>query len=57
VNKPFKYVTSCVIMQKNGAGLHLATSTFWDQTTDNSITIRWENATMHAILSLYGVMM
>jgi dynein light chain Tctex-type 1 len=57
LNKPFKYVASCVIMQKTGAGLHLATSTFWDQTTDSSTTVRWENSTMYAILSIYGVMM
>jgi dynein light chain Tctex-type 1 len=55
LNKPFKYITSCVIMQKTGAGLHLATSTFWDQTTDSSTTVRWENTTMYAILSVYGV--
>jgi dynein light chain Tctex-type 1 len=57
LNKPFKYVTSCVIMQKNGAGLHLAVSLLWDQTTDGSVTVRWENATMHVILSVYGVML
>jgi len=25
---------TCVIMQKNGAGLHTASSCFWDNTTD-----------------------
>lgn len=43
-------------MQKTGAGLHLSTSTFWDQTTDSSTTVRWENTTMYSILSVYGVM-
>lgn len=55
-NKPFKYVSTCVIMQKTGAGLHLSASTYWDQTTDASTTVRWENTTMYAILSVYGVM-
>ena len=27
-------LVSCVIMQKNGAGLHTAASCFWDSTTD-----------------------
>lgn len=43
-------------MQKTGAGLHLAASTYWDQTTDSSVTVRWENTTMYAIISVYGVM-
>ena len=34
LNKPFKYVVTCVIMQKNGAGLHTASSCYWDNTTD-----------------------
>ena len=34
LNKPFKYIVTAVIMQKNGAGLHTATSCFWDNTTD-----------------------
>ena len=27
-------LVTCVIMQKNGAGLHTASSCFWDNTTD-----------------------
>jgi len=40
LNKPFKYIVSCVIIQKNGAGLHTASSCFWDSTTDGSCTVR-----------------
>ena len=40
-NKPFKYIASCVIMQKNGAGLHTSSSCFWDNTTDGSCTVRY----------------
>ena len=40
LNKPFKYIVSCVIMQKNGAVLHTASSCFWDNTTDGSCTVR-----------------
>ena len=28
LQKPFKYIVTCVIMQKNGAGLHTASSCF-----------------------------
>ncbi|CAI9718249.1 Hypothetical predicted protein [Octopus vulgaris] len=46
LNKPFKYIVTCVIMQKNGAGLHTASSCFWDNTTDGSCTVKWENKTI-----------
>ncbi|KAF1497782.1 Dynein light chain Tctex-type 1, partial [Eudyptula minor novaehollandiae] len=34
LGKPFKYIVTCVIMQKNGAGLHTASSCFWDNSSD-----------------------
>lgn len=52
LNKPFKYIVTAVIMQKNGAGLHTATSTFWDITTDGSATVRWESKTMYCIATV-----
>lgn len=30
----FKYIVTCVIMQKNGAGMHMATSCHWDNSSD-----------------------
>ncbi|XP_013400379.1 dynein light chain Tctex-type 1-like [Lingula anatina] len=38
LGKPFKYIVTCVIMQKNGAGLHTASSCFWDNTTDGEMS-------------------
>ena len=35
---PFISVT-CVIMQKNGAGLHTASSCFWDNSTDGRYSL------------------
>mmetsp|Transcript_31270 Transcript_31270/g.77789 ORF Transcript_31270/g.77789 Transcript_31270/m.77789 type:complete len:116 (+) Transcript_31270:333-680(+) len=55
LNKPFKYVVTCVIMQKNGAGLHTASSCYWDNTTDGSRTVRWENKTMYCIATVFGL--
>ena len=48
-------LVTCVIMQKNGAGLHTASSCFWDNTTDGSCTVRWENKTMYVIVSVFGL--
>ena len=53
--KPFKYIVTCTIMQKNGAGLHTASSCFWDNTTDGSCTVRWENKSMYCIVSVFGL--
>jgi dynein light chain Tctex-type 1 len=55
LGKPFKYIVTCVIMQKNGAGLHTASSCFWDSNTDGSCTVRWENKTMYCIVSVFGL--
>ncbi|XP_024538374.1 dynein light chain Tctex-type 1, partial [Selaginella moellendorffii] len=34
LDKPFKYAVTCLIMQKNGAGMVTATSCFWDTAAD-----------------------
>ncbi|KAG0699137.1 Dynein light chain Tctex-type 1 [Chionoecetes opilio] len=39
LNKAFKYIVPCVIMQKNGAGLHTASSCYWNNDTDGSCTV------------------
>ena len=55
LGKPFKYVVTCVIMQKNGAGMHTASSCYWDNATDGSRTVRWENKTMYCIATVFGL--
>jgi dynein light chain Tctex-type 1 len=37
LSKPFKYVITCMIMQKNGAGVSTATSMFWDTAKDGNL--------------------
>jgi len=46
---------TCAIMQKNGAGFHAASSCYWDNLTDGSCTVRWENKTMYVIVSVFGL--
>ncbi|XP_014256006.1 dynein light chain Tctex-type 1-like [Cimex lectularius] len=55
LQKAFKYIVTCTIMQKNGAGLHSASSCYWDNTTDGSCTVRWENKTMYCIVSVFAL--
>lgn len=54
LNRPFKYVVTCIIMQKNGAGLDTAASLFWDFAKDGAVCIPWENSSVHAVVTVYG---
>ncbi|KAI9188227.1 hypothetical protein H9P43_002618 [Blastocladiella emersonii ATCC 22665] len=55
LNKPYKYITTCLIMQKNGAGLHCANSCYWDVQSDGSATYKFESKTMYVIVNVFGV--
>nr|CAH8874778.1 unnamed protein product [Trichobilharzia regenti] len=58
LGKPFKYIVTCIIMQKSGAGLHTASSCYWDNTTD-VVSNRFSNSSESTIpafeLSLVGL--
>ncbi|XP_061571659.1 dynein light chain Tctex-type 3-like [Cololabis saira] len=53
--KPYKFIVTCAVMQKTGAGLHTANSSYWDTTSDGSCTVRWENRTMYCVVSVFAV--
>ncbi|XP_058040449.1 dynein light chain Tctex-type 3 [Ahaetulla prasina] len=55
LGKTYKYIVTCAVMQKCGAGLHTASSCFWDTTTDGTCTVRWENRTMNCVVSIFAV--
>uniref|UniRef100_A0A1I8HD51 Protein kinase domain-containing protein n=1 Tax=Macrostomum lignano TaxID=282301 RepID=A0A1I8HD51_9PLAT len=57
LGKPFKYIVTCLVMQKNGAGLNTASSCYWDSQTDGSCIIKWENKSMYVIVSVFGLAM
>jgi len=61
--KPFKYMVTCTIMQRNGAGLISANSCFWDTVADGSVTVQWPkekskdniNKTMNCIITVFAI--
>ncbi|CAG9855707.1 unnamed protein product [Phyllotreta striolata] len=55
LNKLFKYIVTCSILQRSGAGLHTASTCYWDNSTDGVCTVRWENKNLYCIVSVYGV--
>lgn len=38
-----------------GAGLHVASSCYWDNSVDLSRTVKWENKTMYCICTVFGL--
>ena len=55
LHRPFKYVVTSIILQKNGAGMNTATSCFWDTNKDGYCKVFWENPTMHCIVTVFGM--
>mmetsp|Transcript_55926 Transcript_55926/g.89008 ORF Transcript_55926/g.89008 Transcript_55926/m.89008 type:complete len:123 (-) Transcript_55926:96-464(-) len=63
LNKPFKYIVNCVLMQKNGAGLNSSTSCFWDTGNDGVVSIQWpkpnakniSNPTVTAVVTVFAI--
>jgi dynein light chain Tctex-type 1 len=55
LNRTFKYIVTCIIMQKNGAGMNTAASMFWDSTKDGKTVLTWSNKTMHVLVTVYGI--
>jgi len=54
MNKPFKYIVTCVIVQNNGAGFHTASSCYWESTDDSYID-KFEGQNLYCITSVYWI--
>ena len=50
-----KYITSCVILQNKGVGVHASSACHWDSTTDTSVTVKHENPQLICICTVYSV--
>merc|ERR1719297_665187 len=51
----YKFVVTCTIMQRKGAGLHSTSSCLWDKTSDNCCSDKWENQTMYCMVSVFAL--
>mmetsp|Transcript_1510 Transcript_1510/g.3380 ORF Transcript_1510/g.3380 Transcript_1510/m.3380 type:complete len:121 (-) Transcript_1510:77-439(-) len=54
LNRPYKYAVAVVLMQKTGAGLCSAASTWWDASKDGFCKVMWGNGTMQCLVTVYG---
>ncbi|PHZ08761.1 Tctex-1 [Rhizopus microsporus ATCC 52813] len=48
-----KYVVTCIVMQKKGAGFYAGTSVYWDNNNDVSASYRYENKTLYAVVNVF----
>ena len=63
LQKPYKYIVTCQIMQKTGAGIHTANSAFWNREDDNICQVVWpntkkvdkSNARLYCIITAIGL--
>lgn len=55
ISNNFKYVVSCVIVQNVGAGLHYESVAHWDQSTDGSIMVKYENEDLVGICVVMAI--
>lgn len=54
MKKSFKYIVTCTIDQRDGAGICSQSSCCLDNETDIITTFRWDNEAMLCIVSVYA---
>ncbi|KAG2216891.1 hypothetical protein INT45_010587 [Circinella minor] len=54
-NKTYKYVVTCVIMQRTGAGFYAGSSVYWDNNNDGSASYRYESKSVYAVINAFGL--
>merc|ERR1711934_118481 len=55
LERRYKYIVNCVIVQQSAAGLHASTSLFWDENSDGSCTYQYDGKSLTAIVTCYGL--
>ena len=46
---------TCVVIQNNGAGIHAASTCYWDNSQDKSTIIKWENKSVFCLVNIFGL--
>lgn len=55
ISTEYKYGVTCVLLQKGEAGVHISSNYFWDFTRDGSFVVKWENDSMHCVLTVMAM--
>mmetsp|Transcript_13466 Transcript_13466/g.22175 ORF Transcript_13466/g.22175 Transcript_13466/m.22175 type:complete len:114 (+) Transcript_13466:93-434(+) len=56
LQKPFKYVVTCIIVQKNGAPMHTGLALYWDTKTDGVASMQIGTESMDCITTVFASM-
>lgn len=51
--KPFKYIVTCNLQQKAGAGLHSSCCTRWCDKVDGKLTVQWEGHDIFLLVTVF----
>ena len=54
LGKPFKYVVTVVLQQRNGAGMYAAAGGKWDGKKDGTVKVPWESQTVQALVTVFA---
>ena len=54
VNRNFKFIVNCIIMQKADCGLNISGSCYWDNEVDGTVTVKYDNNSMVAVINVFG---
>ena len=55
LNRPSKYLLSCVLSQENGAGFRSVASQYWDGRSDFTCAVPWKNEHIHCLVTVHAV--
>lgn len=53
--KGYKFILTSTFVEKTGGGLNTTSTCFWDDSTDESCLVRWENKSMAVIIQVFAV--
>lgn len=53
MKKPFKYIVTCTVNQRDGPGLYSHSSCYFNTDTDTIQTFKWVNEAVFCIVSIY----
>mmetsp|Transcript_73772 Transcript_73772/g.225622 ORF Transcript_73772/g.225622 Transcript_73772/m.225622 type:complete len:111 (-) Transcript_73772:44-376(-) len=56
LDKSFKYVVTCIIMQKSGAPMHTGLALYWDTKTDGLCSVQVGMDTMDCVATVFATM-
>ncbi|OSX81576.1 hypothetical protein BU14_0014s0123 [Porphyra umbilicalis] len=54
LDRSYKYIVTCMIVQKCGAGMRSSTQCFWNPASDIGLSVQVENPSMYVITTVFA---